>query len=1364
MVDSKYSLSLDSIDSKEELSNSKFKKVKFIKKNYYDELVPYFFKDLPAEIAFHIKFEDDVDKMSNDFSFQYDEIYQYGARNITNNKNYTEEFEYFAPLYIQPGNLPKNFIIFRVDGPGIINVKSNNFKSSILRNFKTVKVFDLSKNTALGEWLDINFNNNKFFPLSPLEVFFQSLEFTKWNGIDYETGGYTSKSTFLETVYEEEREIFEFEKLIFDGYKENKIVFPNILNLSFLFDDTPATDEFLRKWSINRYYGFYLDEMEKVKTMSPYITPFLKSDVIITSSNYLYSKSGDPFVEGYFDYKVYYIEYLGEYYEVKKVTETGQRVIQSNRRGNVVTQEFRNTEIVRYKIIADIDLQGKQGLINQNFGEINSEKKLIKYDQTNFQIEDWDKADVWIIEIDGVYHNLFKDSDGSIKVNSDYTFEFRENEFSYWINKPDPTYTKIVSTIVDKLNSPKKFTIYKLKFTDICDFDDRVVDTEYSKFEYEKEKELTYTDETKMYLPNLKSNSNPKDLDDFVFNGEVVNIPVSSEYTANYETFKISDGELSEIWRKNPVSCRWIYQNSLSSNDYPYLLNNSLIFEDFNRTVNPFDPNPSRIERNLDYFYTINSSTFSYIHHSLHIEDFNTDGSLNTNYEFELDKYLNLGTYSLGTQSATYSFDYFTYFFERKTLFNSGLISKNVKKYSLFNKGDKSIPNSTLFRGIKFNIFDVEDVNPSSLKKDNAGQIADLNLRNSNTFENYKFSIILTDNEQSVIKDSLTSSVNTMTWKILDNWQMDKVYDIGDLVIIDDIIYMSTASNNITTNPIVDYSNTRFAKSAPYNQANWTPYTFSTLNSCIFYSPAQIYPDDAVDYSLTSAGIVYNYNDYYYYNSSGVYDFWNPVLADGIGYSYGELVIFKGKHYMSMTSSNHLRPDYIRAFKTGTDYAYFWVATQSSNPLWIPIQLWNPSQYYPSLSGATYVVHEDVVYKTRQDSAIPYGSETGNVPGISGDWDDVYSLKPFTDENYTESFNPIIEMNDSYYLLTSNTTNSTLECGINIYINKKWKNILININISDNTTLNISNSDRDSLYNELNKKLTAFNFINCINDISNKYSFTDYVKYIIIEEDGTFKSYDYDNIEGLPYLILCEDPDEITIKRNSLNWTPIDLPKSIKPTKFSLIIEDNLINLNDYNEIPVAASIINTDDSTIVNRVYHGGTNILEDIIYRYSGFYMPLFYEIQLFEKNYFTSSVGNYRFDTSLSEFGLAKERKIRKINKNGSVLKLEDSKDEKSIYPMLDEFGYTFVDFFIFKSSWDNEYYYSTFTNQIDGSVPSSTSLSGLPNIITENAKKMVGQLNSGYNRGLAKTRRGWITSGGGNGIRRGWITSGGGNGII
>lgn len=70
-----------------------------------------------------------------------------------------------------------------------------------------------------------------------------------------------------------------------------------------------------------------------------------------------------------------------------------------------------------------------------------------------------------------------------------------------------------------------------------------------------------------------------------------------------------------------------------------------------------------------------------------------------------------------------------------------------------------------------------------------------------------------------------------------------------------------------------------------------------------------------------------------------------------------------------------------------------------------------------------------------------------------------------------------------------------------------------------------------------------------------------------------------------------------------------------------------------------------------------------------------------------------GNYSFDTSLTDFGMMRERKFRKVNRNSSVLKLTQYADTVSIYPMIDEFGYAFSDFFIFKSSWDLEYHIET-----------------------------------------------------------------------
>ena len=73
----------------------------------------------------------------------------------------------------------------------------------------------------------------------------------------------------------------------------------------------------------------------------------------------------------------------------------------------------------------------------------------------------------------------------------------------------------------------------------VKDFDYKIVNTDYAHYEYEQSSMLNLTDESKLYLTNLSSVNNPPSLDDFTINGQFANIPASSEYTANYETFQI---------------------------------------------------------------------------------------------------------------------------------------------------------------------------------------------------------------------------------------------------------------------------------------------------------------------------------------------------------------------------------------------------------------------------------------------------------------------------------------------------------------------------------------------------------------------------------------------------------------------------------------------------------------------------------------------------------------------------------------------------------------------------------------------------------------------------------------------------------
>src|SRR5574343_740864 len=554
IVSSYYKLYLESFDYTPKLYISKYKNFQFNKNNYYDELVPYFFEKTSVDVAFSIKYDDDNDKMFNDFSKQYDDIYQMGCRNISSNKDYSEEFECLAPIYIFSHHVPKYFIILRVDGPGLHTLDKSNFRTEILNNFKCVKLFDLTKSTPLGEWIENNFTKNISYPETPFELDFRKLEFSKWNGIDFETGGYSSKSFFMDETLENENIFFDLNKTVFDGYKNNKIVFPNILNFSFLFDDTPATPTSLRKWSINRYYGFYLEDIELEFCVSPYIPPTLKNDIIIDNGNILRSlSSNNPFAKDFKSDQSYYVEYMGKFYKVESFIEKSipRRVF--SRSNNVINETMSVVDITKYRIISDIDLSGKQSELNKKIIIIDPDNKISLIDGSPFIIDNYDFADLWLINIDGVNHVIRKNSYGEFFIQTDYGFQVSIDKFSYYINDPDPSFRKDISLIVDSNNPPKNFKISKVKFSDIKDFDTQIVNTEYSKFEYDIDSVLTNTDETKMYTTDLRSSANPRDLNDYKLNNEVVNIPCTSEFIATGEIFEIekgeSNGSLSPIWR-----------------------------------------------------------------------------------------------------------------------------------------------------------------------------------------------------------------------------------------------------------------------------------------------------------------------------------------------------------------------------------------------------------------------------------------------------------------------------------------------------------------------------------------------------------------------------------------------------------------------------------------------------------------------------------------------------------------------------------------------------------------------------------------------------------------------------------------------
>jgi hypothetical protein len=68
------------------------------------------------------------------------------------------------------------------------------------------------------------------------------------------------------------------------------------------------------------------------------------------------------------------------------------------------------------------------------------------------------------------------------------------------------------------------------------------------------------------------------------------------------------------------------------------------------------------------------------------------------------------------------------------------------------------------------------------------------------------------------------------------------------------------------------------------------------------------------------------------------------------------------------------------------------------------------------------------------------------------------------------------------------------------------------------------------------------------------------------------------------------------------------------------------------------------------------------------------------------------NTIFDTNLSSFGEIDKILYSKVNEQENPL-IFSKKENKTIYPKIDEYGYSWDKRFIFKSSWDVDYYNKT-----------------------------------------------------------------------
>lgn len=262
---------LESIKANPELSKDLYSKVPIDPKQSHSANIFRFLNNgsTPNEIVFDLNEQVDSTKTSKDFKDQYDFSHYFsGAKYLASNK-YVERMSYFAPLYLKK-DVPDYFIIFKITDPAnfpLDEVKQkyesgeskNDYLIDLFSKASIIKTFDLRAETTPGKYLR-DYLNNSNFPTSPLTVSYEEDDFTKWNGIIINEGIFGSRGELTYDLYSNSQPLKFFEENITNGFSRNGILFPNILNLEFIFNDESSA-----KYDFNRYLGVYVNAIELTK-------------------------------------------------------------------------------------------------------------------------------------------------------------------------------------------------------------------------------------------------------------------------------------------------------------------------------------------------------------------------------------------------------------------------------------------------------------------------------------------------------------------------------------------------------------------------------------------------------------------------------------------------------------------------------------------------------------------------------------------------------------------------------------------------------------------------------------------------------------------------------------------------------------------------------------------------------------------------------------------------------------------------------------------------------------------------------------------------------------------------------------------
>jgi hypothetical protein len=268
-IDSRDRMWLNSIDVNQELSRDLYKRVPIDPDKSLPANMFKFFAGgtTPSEIVFDLNEAFDPVRTSSDYKDQYDFAEYFSGAKYLPSRRYEEKLTYFAPLYLKR-DIPDRFVIFKIEDP--LNSPIDEIEAAypfdrveyikeMFSKATLIKTFDISEGTKVGDYIR-KYVQSDGFPASSLEVSFQEDQPTNWSGILYDSGVFGKRGENLKDLYSESNPLKYFEEFITLGYERNGVIFPNILNIEFIFDDETSD-----LYEFNRYVGFYVNEIELSK-------------------------------------------------------------------------------------------------------------------------------------------------------------------------------------------------------------------------------------------------------------------------------------------------------------------------------------------------------------------------------------------------------------------------------------------------------------------------------------------------------------------------------------------------------------------------------------------------------------------------------------------------------------------------------------------------------------------------------------------------------------------------------------------------------------------------------------------------------------------------------------------------------------------------------------------------------------------------------------------------------------------------------------------------------------------------------------------------------------------------------------------